>query len=595
MLRIEGDFPDIRYFSYQSYEIQSGQPIASLIDYEIEPSNGINPFNDKPMDTLDGQDHDEEEDNFGEDGRNTRKRKSNSGGREERKRYGRYQIHMTDTGARGVPNELAATTSKGHHRCTGRGCVALVILRLYAADPGQDAFHGHKPGREWGYVAPPEVSVRYASWENSFTGKTIERYKELPLCDPAKNTPARAFLDWKVPQLEGDWTSTSDIDNINNNFIVYTQDTSTRSLFPNADANYLFATAINNRTIESSQGKKKRKQLVARITGRLPTVAHGLTTEPFIAEQDTYDARYVSLSTMALKGAGPVIDTIVDVAIEQKYLSTTSASWNEERQFSVVAAPGLNLLKQCPPTIYAAERDLFLTTTEPDTGKPPHHVAFLYRQILSRWQTSGHKDQSIARAKHECLGQEEKKKACRLRTFFAEMMGPQYPSITYFYCWRNETKGCTCEDSKGKVIGWGDTEGTDLDTDDDHDEGGLFGGTNEEGGGLLHHHHHHGFNDDPESDMASSTLTTGKEFDTTWYNITEAQDYINQTYPFSLHSNATDQEELNPRIVVNYTMVLAERRTGSDHKAITSNITTLAHEDVEKQDRQNGIGEERRK
>lgn len=530
MLRIEGEFPNIRYFSYQSYEIQTGQPIGSLIDYEIKPSQGVNPFNEN-RNIPNHHRHHRHDDSEGE-------QEDEGYERHKSKSYGRYQVHITDNGERGVTNELAATspwTERGHN-CPGRGCVALVILRLYAAEPGQDAFHGHSPGREWGYVPPPVVSVRYGAWVNQWTGQTVERYKELPLCDPEKNTPAKAFLDWKVPQLEGDWTSTSNIDNINDNFIVYTRDSSDRALFPNADANYLFATASNNRTFVDGHGKKQRKQLVARITGHLPIVAHSLIKEPpYIAEQDTYDARYVSLSTMALKGAGPVIDTVVDVVMEAKY-DGDGNEWNEQgRPFSVVAAPGLKLLNKCPPSIYNSNQDLFLTTKEHDTDKPPSHLAFLYRQILSRWQTSGHQDQSIARAKHECLGQDDG--TCRLRTFFIEVMGSQYPSISYFYCWKNETKGCSCEDAEGKLIGWGSTK----DEKKEKEEG-------------LHRYHHHPMldsDDDYYSNMVGGNETMkGRDEGSLSHNnktmaVTMHNDTSHQIPSSSIHNSSSSWPVLN--------------------------------------------------
>lgn len=586
-LRIDGQFPRVRYFSFQSYDLQSGTPIASLVDYEIEPLKGINPFKTVPSerrgkwvasranDTRRKLDEDWDYDsyegpasyeraNYGRKRDRKRAQAGRSRGKDRGKHseddhkdspsswktaskhdaeastiaspsskatsssYGSYQVHVTDTGNRGFPNELAASSSSAgrsfHRQCGGKGCVALVILRLYTAEPGEDAFHHRQhsqeedhyinaPSRLWGYVPPPEVSVRYGAWVNEWTGKTMERYKVLEPCHDEKTTVVKSFLDWKIPQMQGDWSGQSALDNLDDNFVVYTPSSSSRALFANADASYLFATARNNRSVSAAdQGSgPQRKELVARITGRLPTVAHGFT-EPqtgdegdedayyhdeegtlqphrVIADLDSYEARYVSLSTIALKGAGPVIDTVMDVVMEQKY--RWQEGWDLDRQFSVVAAPGTRLLDRCPPRVYRSDRDLFLKTVQPGESEPPAHLAFLYRQILSQWQTRGRLDKSIARAKHECLGRNDGGHACKLRTFFVDLMGPQYPSIKYFYCWKNVTRGCSCEDSMGQLVGWEDEDGTDEEDDD------WWGLPHH----LHHHHHNHGhhlFDDDGE-------------------------------------------------------------------------------------------------
>ena len=570
-LQIDGQFPHVRYFSFQSYDLQSGTPIASLIDYEIKASKGINPFNTEPLEEgrwsasrasgtqgkLDeGWDDDKYEEagtheragysrerdrNHAQAGRSRGRRggkysddghqdsssswKTRSNGEDisstkassskpTSSSYGSYQIHVTDTGNRGFPNELAASSSSAgrsfHRQCGAKGCVALVIMRLYTAEPGEDAFHHNNqeddnrtnvPSRLWGYVPRPEVSVRYGAWVNEWTGNTMERYKVLEPCHDEKTTVVKSFLDWKIPQMQGDWSGQSALDNLDDNFVVYTPSSSSRALFANADASYLFATARNNRSvsaIDQSSGPQ-RKELVARITGRLPTVAHGFT-EPqtlygdesdgdfyyhdedgklqphrIIADLDSYEARYVSLSTIALKGAGPVIDTVMDVVMEQKY--RWQEGWDLDRQFSVVAAPGTRLLDRCPSRIYRSDRDLFLKTVQPGESEPPAHLAFLYRQILSQWQTRGRLDKSIARAKHDCLGRNDGAHACKLRSFFIDRMGQQYPRIKYFYCWENMTRGCSCEDSTGKLVGWGD--------EDDAEDG------DDDWWSLPHHHHHY--------------------------------------------------------------------------------------------------------
>lgn len=509
-LRIDGRFPRVRYFSFQSYDVASGQPLASIVDYEIEPRTGVNPFQEPPR--------------VGEEGRDA-------------DATGTYHVHLTDTGDHGLQNELAATSAGANprRRCRGKECLTLVIMRLYTADPNQDAFHGsHDVGqhkghsREWGYVPAPAVSIRYGTQVNRRTGRTTARSKALVPCDPHKTTLAKSFLDWKVPQLQRDWEGTTPLDNEDDNFIVYTPASSSRALFANADASYLFGTARNNRTHEG-------KQLVARVTGHLPIVARGFGQYPRIADRDDYEARYVSLSTIALKGAGPVIDTVMDAAIEQRQLAKrrpqrwegedddedfededdfehhhhrhnhhpkhhhwkTHALDADPRGFSVVAAPSLDFLAGCPPQVYQGERDLFLTTVERGQRHPPAHLAFLYRQILSQWQTSGRQDRSIARAKYECQGRREEG-LCHLRSFFVDLMGPQYPRIAFYYCWRNATRGCSCEHADGRPVLWEVEAPAEHEHEEEDDEEGW--GHRHEFDDLFEghprHHRHRGHDHD---------------------------------------------------------------------------------------------------
>lgn len=51
--RIEGEFPDARYFSIQAYD-ETFSPISVLRDYEIEPSLGVNHFQRKTATALRG-------------------------------------------------------------------------------------------------------------------------------------------------------------------------------------------------------------------------------------------------------------------------------------------------------------------------------------------------------------------------------------------------------------------------------------------------------------------------------------------------------------------------------------------------------------
>jgi hypothetical protein len=79
-LRLHGAFPSVRYFSYQSYDLQTALPVSSLADYEIEPLKGVNPFRVKPQEEGDGD------------------RPATT--------PATYEMHITPTGDQGLPNEL---------------------------------------------------------------------------------------------------------------------------------------------------------------------------------------------------------------------------------------------------------------------------------------------------------------------------------------------------------------------------------------------------------------------------------------------------------------------------------------------------------
>jgi hypothetical protein len=403
-------------------------------------------------------------------------------------------------------NELAAMgddfgAAKAQGNCNTKVCLALVIMRLYTADPEENAFR-HKPGgsveesaaRLWGYVPPPLVSVAFKPSDHaSIAGKKLT-FVTVPECDEGVKSLTEKVLDWKVPRIKGDWRP-SPQDNEEDNFLVYTRDTAKdKPLFANKDANYLFATAWNNRTEEGLE-------LVAHIRARLPKTAHGLAEPPFIGEPLTYDARYASFSTIALEGAAPVVDTLLDVSIEQRY------HWKHrwDRHFSLTTGPSLDLLSRCPPSIFNPQTDLFLSSVNRQ-GSTPAYQGFLYRQILSRWQIMGGGaaeggDRSVAWAKHVCshMGTGY----CRRREVFKQVMRSYYPRISYFYCGYNSTGGCSCIDTKGQAVpyhqpskeGKGKKGGRRHKRKHGKGKKGKRGHAHgrKKGGKHAHHgHHHHG-------------------------------------------------------------------------------------------------------
>jgi len=113
--RIRARYPLVRYFSFQSYDLR-GQNVQEILDADIKPSSGKNPFSDRsfqsPFD------------------------------------IGTYEVIITKYGGEGYRNEIAAL-AKGSQSIT-----SLVILRLLAHDPQP----GHGDAK-WGNVDAPIVEL----------------------------------------------------------------------------------------------------------------------------------------------------------------------------------------------------------------------------------------------------------------------------------------------------------------------------------------------------------------------------------------------------------------------------------------------------
>lgn len=337
---------------------------------------------------------------------------------------GSYELYLTPHGNQfhGHKNELPFL-SKGvpSSSCSQiPGCYVMLIFRVYTADPTSNAFLGNDTGRLWGYVDKPTVSMR-------LKGKFLERWLPLTTCDTEKPTAAGLILKHKVDSIHESFDQ-SPYTSMNNNFIVYSASTSKKALFPNADASYLFATARNDYTDVG-------KVLVARITGVLPRTPMGSYEEEFAADGKPYDVRYVSLSTVALQDAAPTADTIMDTQIEAFYRQNTSRkasrTWN--RQYSIAIAPSQELARLCNG-LYDETEDMFLSNMY--KGQLYPYQGFVYREILSRYQTRRVPDRSLAYARDTCKGASGNPKvdACTNSYFFRDVLKDHYPKITYYYC-----------------------------------------------------------------------------------------------------------------------------------------------------------------
>jgi len=198
---------------------------------------------------------------------------------------------------------------------------------------------------------------------------------------------------------------------------------------------------------------------MAVIEGELPiTPGLGTTNPPYVGDPDSYDVRYVSISTVNPAAWQPTLDGIIDEQLVQLQLKQqqqqatpgvaskaqnpavpstpliASPSDRKHLTFRIVAAPEEELARDCG---LLDEDSIFLSTVPVDASvkrgikRAPDLLAFVYRQVLSRKQVTGDDDNSVSQMKEYCanLG-----KACYNNQVYDGIMGNTYPRITYYGC-----------------------------------------------------------------------------------------------------------------------------------------------------------------
>ncbi len=152
---IEGEFPDSRYFSVQSYD-ETFSTVASLQDADVEAHEGINSFAKKtPLQIRDGK----------------------------------YKIVLSKDGKRGFPNELPMSVGNFSSNSLG-----FVIFRLYGVDP--ETKNKDAKLTKWGGKQPPTISLRTAG---SLTPATFDQgWKTLEFCKDSNTEIANKAVNTAV-------------------------------------------------------------------------------------------------------------------------------------------------------------------------------------------------------------------------------------------------------------------------------------------------------------------------------------------------------------------------------------------------------------
>jgi hypothetical protein len=402
IIRIQGPFPKLRYFSYQTYQPADGRPLGTIPDFKMKPDgDGINPFATpaKAQDWMASPDT--------------------------------YSLYITPTGKMGYPNELPVlniTSPADQCDTSPTGCQVVVFFRLYVGEKNFDPYSKFDEAQaQWGYVDPPTIlrrsALNFAAFDKGEKGIT-----PYPVC----STPTRLAITSRLfdmhkskMQRENQYKGSPHLDNKDTNFILYTG-RKHYTPFPNMDSNYLFSAA--------NPGLMEPYVLMATIEGRLPITPAGLTTDPRIGDPNSYEVRYVSLSTIQPGSFQPTYSALMDKDFETFY----KKKWDEtnERMYKVVAAPDAKSAERCG--LYNAKENMFLSTVAVDSSTQksmtgaPNLVAFVYRQLLSREQLTGKSDHSVSYAKKVC--QNLAPGSCFSPDMYNIVMRKDYPNITFYAC-----------------------------------------------------------------------------------------------------------------------------------------------------------------
>jgi hypothetical protein len=171
-------------------------------------------------------------------------------------------------------------------------------------------------------------------------------------------------------------------------------------------------------------------------------------TDPRIACAQTYDARYVSISTVENMAPSDTYVSVYDAQLEAHYTAlhggTTGRRW--DRQYTVVAAVNQTLLEDCTGgnggqaglREVLGESDAssyyFLPFARPNLTAP-RLPGLVYREILARYRVNGQPDASAAYLKSVCDGgNEDCNEAGTLAALSERIMGPAYPRIEVYAC-----------------------------------------------------------------------------------------------------------------------------------------------------------------
>ncbi|GAB5030631.1 Hypothetical protein NocV09_00302970 [Nannochloropsis oceanica] len=388
--RIKGRFPAARYFSIQSYEFSNGKAIASMLDRDIRPATGKNPYNDLSASPA---------------------------------HRGTFDIYLTAHGNQGLPNELQVKRPGNHLE---EKEPVTIIYRMYDADVyaarGDEGAWTPKQ-QFWGFTDPAVVEHR------THDG----RWTEVPACTDFGSALFQATFTDLYPVLKHFPATAASCpmaqlsDDVFPSMILFGAGleqgyAASITSYTNYDTRYLYWCA---------QEAKMGPNMVIRMQGKLPRVPQGLYSGerlPRVAQSELYDARYISISTIDMLFPSPTYQEVEDHDIERFYSEVPG--WAEhDRTYSIIFSIDQKVALAC--NLYDADTQLFLAWDDAyDYGLGPTRMpSIVYRELLPTPAAGGRSLKDVDKACHAV-----EKTACGDGSFIRGVMGDIYPRIDVFEC-----------------------------------------------------------------------------------------------------------------------------------------------------------------
>jgi hypothetical protein len=388
--RIKGRYPGMRYFSIQSYEFTNGKPIASVLDRDIHPATGTNPFADRNATPAD---------------------------------RGTFEVYLTARGDQGWPNELRV--KRGSDQNYKKEPVTI-IYRMYDADDAiaQVADRNWTSKQQfWGFTDP--AVVEYMTHDG--------RWTEVPACTDFGSALFQAtFTDLypvfkHFPATPASCPMAQLSDDLFPSVILFgagLEEGYAESItsYTNYDTRYLYWCALEG---------KVGPNLVIRMQAKLPRVPQGLYVSdksPSVAQMDAYDARYISISTVDMLYPSPTYQEVKDRDIERFYSQVLGWSKND-RTYSIVFSRDPSVAKSCE--LYDPDSQLWLGWNDAyHYGLAPTRMpSIVYRELLP---TPAAGNRSLVEVERACRGAGEG--MCGDGEFLRSRMGETYPRVDVFDC-----------------------------------------------------------------------------------------------------------------------------------------------------------------
>ena len=420
VFRIKGTFPATRYFSFQSYEFTNGKPIASMLDRDIVPATGKNPHRDL---------------------------------RATPQERGTFEIYLTPNGDQGFPNELRA--KRGPEQKVD---IVTVIYRMYDADPstltpGSPEASMTPKQRFWGFAEPAIVERRrrrsripaeaekhhhphlhsHSRVHQAPPSPPSSEWEQIPPCTDFGSALFQAtFTDLypvfkHFPATAASCPMAQLSDEIFPSLILFGAGleqgyAASITSYTNFDTRYLYWCA---------QKAKVGPNIVIRMQGKLPIVPQSLYGQrPLVAENESYDARYLSISTIDMLYPSPTYQEVEDHDIERFY-SQLEGGKEWDRTYSIVFALDAGIAQACQ--LYDPDTQLFLAWNDAyHYGLAPTRMpSIVYRELLPA-QGPGGQGKTLLDVEHACRA--AGKDACGDGSFIRNVMRETYPQIDLWEC-----------------------------------------------------------------------------------------------------------------------------------------------------------------